>query len=184
MSVHFFQTVLSYIWPVTTYFNTMLANPMQILQNNLSLKLEYLPSMMKTPLNFALMMLFVSYSVMNYAGDFVCNLVGILYPLMYSSLMFNEITADLENSVMMNKYWMLFAGLVMVDTLFGFCLQLVPGYYYLKLSFIYSLVRNDFSLTNTAFTMIQVYYQKFNLGTYLQKVFSKLNLDQGFFNAV
>jgi hypothetical protein len=170
------QKFLLYVNPTVEYLNTVLAGPIETLQNYLSLRLDSLPSFLQTPLSFALLSMFIVYSVISHAGNFIWNLVGVVYPLMYSALTYGDISTNLENSLRMNKYWMLFGGIVVSEIFLGVLLHMIPGYNYLKLATVYALVRNDFAMTDTVFGMTQTYYRHFNIGTFIQKVYVQLNL--------
>lgn len=149
------KTALSYGTYLVSITNSILAGPMQLLQQNLSLKIENLPGILRVPINFALILLFVAYIIIGYAGDFVCNIVGVFYPLFYGLFLFDEISTDHQNSITMNKYWLLYGMITAIDTFFGFILHLIPGYDYLRLMAIYALVRNNFALTDNAFAIVQ-----------------------------
>lgn len=152
-----YNELLSYGYSLISWLNEHLADPVKNLQNRISLKFDSLPNILKVPLNFVILLLFVIFVVISYTGDFICNLVGIVYPLFYSIYLFDEIFADNDNLRTMNKYWLLFGSLTTVDMLCGYLLNFIPGYPYFKLSIIYALVRNDFAMTDIAFSYLQNY---------------------------
>ena len=157
------QLILSYLMNMLQYLNTNLVVPMQLIQNLLSIKIDSLPSFLQTPVNFISTLMFLFIIIIGYANDFICNIVGLIYPLMCGFYIFNEKTVDTEKTIILTKYWMLFGSIMLMDTLFGFILNCIPGYHYLKMTLIYFLIRKDFVLTNTVFSLIMHYYNKSNI---------------------
>jgi hypothetical protein len=174
-----YQLFLTYANSAVEFLNAKLVIPTQILQNNLSLKTDSLPDNLKTPLNFSSMLLVAFFFVITYANNLICNLVGILYPLLYGLFVFNETPINTERSVTLNKYWMLFGVITLMDTFFSVLLDIIPGYFYLKVAAIYILIRNDFMLTNSAFSMLESYYAKSNIRPRIEETLKVLNTKLG-----
>ncbi|AUL77645.3 hypothetical protein QJ856_gp1172 [Tupanvirus deep ocean] len=170
-----YQQVLSYFSSALQFMNNKLIVPTQLLQNNLSLKTESLPSVLRTPVNFASMLVFALFFIISYANDFICNLIGVLYPLTYGLSVYNETEVNPETSVTLNKYWMLFGVITLMETFFGFILHVLPGYYYLKIGLLYALVRNDFRMSNTMFSMLQNYYNRLNIRPRIDQLVGMIN---------
>lgn len=165
-----YQQILSYISFGLEYINNKLIFPNSVLQNGLSLKIDVLPQIIRSPVNFALIMLFATYFVFSFANNFICNIIGILYPFVYCLNIFVETPINTEISVTLNKYWMLFCGLLLVDSFFGFLLHLIPGYFYIKVIAIYTLMRNDFTMTNTIFGTLENLYIQSNIYSRMEKM--------------
>lgn len=170
-----YSTFWSYATYATQYLNTKLVVPTRFLQSKLSLKTETLPENLRTPLNFSAIVAVTLALIITFANNLVCNVVGILYPLFYGLYIFNEQPVNTQRSVTLNKYWILFGVLSVVDSFFGFILHLVPGYFYLKIGIIYALIRNDFALTNVAFSMLESYYAKSDYRPKIETVLTGLN---------
>jgi hypothetical protein len=165
-----YQQILSYVSFGLEYLNNKLIVPTNLVQNGLSLKTETLPQILKTPVNFASVILFAAYIVFSFANNLICNIIGILYPLMYGLTVFSEDPINTNMSITLNKYWMLFCGFMLIDSFFGFILHWIPGYFYFKVGVIYALIRNDFALTNTAFAMLEKLYVESNLRPNIEKI--------------
>ncbi|MFN3270295.1 MAG: hypothetical protein ACK42G_06905, partial [Candidatus Kapaibacteriota bacterium] len=58
---------------------------------------------------------------------------------------------------------MIFGILTVCESLFGFIINFIPGYLYLKMAALYILIRNDFVMTNHAFKLLQKYYKDSDL---------------------
>lgn len=162
----FYQQILFYLISVLEYF-----------QNN-SLEMNSLLNFLKTPINFTTMLMFAFFVIISYANNFICHVVGILYPLLYGLYVFNETPINIDRFVIINKYWILFGTITLADSLFGFILHAIPGYFYLKIILIYVFVYNDFAFTNMGFNIIERYYSNVNVKScvdnFLRNVNSKL----------
>ncbi|XWV25849.1 receptor expression-enhancing protein 5 [Tupanvirus soda lake] len=170
-----YQQVSSYFGSVLEFLNKKLVVPTQLLQNNLSLKTESLPLVLRTPVNFTSMLVFALFFIISYANDLICNLIGVLYPLTYGFSMFNETPVNTETSVTLNKYWMLFGVITLMETFFSFILHALPGYYYIKVGLLYALVRNEFRMSNTMFSMLQNYYNRLNFQSRFEQLSGMIN---------
>lgn len=173
--------VTSYLNTGLSYLNTFLAVPVQLLHDKLSLKTDVLPQSLNTPVSFTTICAFFLFMVIGYANTFIFNLFGILYPIVYSLTMMRtdatnggapdpnseDSTAAFESTL--NRYWMLFGALTLLDMLFGFVLHIIPGYSYLRIVLVYALMRNDFALTNTAYQFMLGLYEKYTLHVYLEQ---------------
>jgi len=77
----------------------------------------------------------------------------------------------------MNKYWILFMLIMLLESIGGFVLYFVPFYSYGKIIFVYGLIRDDFSLTNYMFDLMKTTYaqldQQFQISSYVEGI--KLN---------
>ena len=158
-----FQLILGYLMNMLQYLNTNLVVPVQRIQNLIAIKIDSVPSFLQTPVNFISVLMFLFAIIICYANDFICSMAGLIYPLMCGFYIFNKQTTDTEKMIILTKYWMLFGSIMLMDTLFGFILNCIPGYHYLKLMLIYFLIRKDFVLTNTIFSLMMHYYKESNI---------------------
>jgi hypothetical protein len=155
--------------------NQQLAAPSKVVQQTLSLKMENFPDVFRIPVMFfGVLGLFVL-CVIYYANNLLCNLIGILYPVLDGLVLFNTVPVPTNKLLTLNKYWILYGGLVMYESLFGFILRFIPFYYYFKFAFIYLLVRNDFYYTNTVFDFMDRRYQSLNIQGKITKFLSQFN---------
>lgn len=169
------QQIISYINMGIQFLNDKLHIPTQMLQKSLMLNIKTLPDILKTPLNFSTILLFIVFIIIGYANNLICNVIGILYPLIYGLDIFNGAPIDTNRSVKLNKYWMLFGIFHLIDTFFGFILYLIPGYFYLKIALIYAMIRADFELSNTLFNCIESFYVKSNVYPKVEILLSYIN---------
>jgi len=97
-------------------------------------------------------------------GEFVTNIVGVVYPFVYSmnslnenkiSFMGNPPGTQHEKIVLMTKYWCIYGVLTMLDIFSG-----LPFYYHFKTFVLYSLIKDDFRSTQIFFDHIMSGYQK------------------------
>lgn len=178
-----YKIALYYFNNAVQFLNSKLALPTNFLQYNLSLKTDILPEILQRPINFSTMFILLLFIIFTYANSLICNLIGVLYPILYSLNLFNDMSnTDSNNTikitnkfVTLNKYWMLFGSITLMDTFFGFIFDVIPGYYYLKVGLIYTLIRNDFSLTNGAFGLFYRYYRRSNILPIVQGFLESLN---------
>jgi len=164
--------LLSKVQPIVDFLNSNLMAPTKVIQTSLSLKVDPLPNTLKTPLNFTTFIAFLFFIIVTYANAFVCNMIGVFYPVMYGLHMFNENPVSTEKMVTLNKYWMLYGSLTVIDTIFGFVLQYIPAYYYVKIIFVYVLIRDDFALTDRMFGILDYQYDQ------LRELWEKHNITQ------
>ena len=170
-----YHRILPYFNCAFNCLNNSLALPARLLQSRLSLKTEILPNVLQMPVNYLATIIIFFFVAIGFANNFICNMVGIVYPLLYSLPIYNNWNAELQRItttgdycpripniesqlVPLNKYWMLFGAITVFDSLFGFLLTFIPGYYYFKLALVYGLVRNDFCLSNYIFDFINSKY--------------------------
>lgn len=170
-----YQQVLAYLLSAMQFANSKLTGPVKWIQNNLSLKTDTLPDTFNTPLNFSTILAFILFVVVTYANNLICNIVGILYPVLYGLYLFNETPLDSKRLVTLNKYWMLFGCLTLLDAFAGFILHWIPGFFYAKIAFIYGLVRNDFALTNMAFGLLEQLYALSNIRPMIEQCIMYVN---------
>ena len=161
-----YQTVMDYLSGGVGYMNSILASPVKFVQSKLSLQTNTLPQSTQSPVNFTLILVLMILLIMSYTSNLVCNVFGIGYPIMYTTQGTKpEMTATL------NKYWVIFGSMTLVDNVAGAFLNNVPGYYYVKLAFIYALIRNDFALTNTVYGVLESYYKQVTVLPIVEKYF-------------
>ena len=153
-----------------------------MLQNALSLKMESLPQVLKSPFNFTFVMTFLLFIIVGYANNLICSLIGIIYPIIYGLDLFSTNSIDNNKLILLNKYWILFGGLHLSDSLFGFVMKFLPGYFYLKIALVYVLIRNDFTMSEKLFSIFEKFYINSNLYPKIEMLLSfakaKFNVDQ------
>jgi hypothetical protein len=157
----FYQSALNYFTNTLQHLNNKLVYPSQLLQNSLFLKTETIPEIIRTPINFIMSFLFVSFAIIYYTNNFLCNLVGTVYPITHGFNMLKTQPFNTEKLVTLNKYWIVFNLMTLIES-FNFIINLIPWYYYCKLVLIYLLIRNDFTLVNTTFGLLMKYYNSLN----------------------
>jgi hypothetical protein len=168
------QMMLHYLYSSYQYLNTVLNEPSKIIKNFLSLRTESLPNFLHAPFNFVSVLSLLFFIFLSFANNFMCNLVGIIYPLVYGFNFLNEKTSSSSKYISMNKYWMIYGAYLFLESLFKCLLVLVPGYYYLKLVSLYMLVRNDFSLSEYTYDYFRTVIDNSNWSYYLQNIFNFL----------
>jgi hypothetical protein len=171
---------IGYLSNFLEFANTNLSNPVSRIQNLLGLKTNTVETKL-TPINYGFILVVIIYLIVNYANSLISNLVGIIYPAIYSMNIFNSEEANNERLITLNKYWILFGLLTVIDGFFGWILHLIPGYFYFKIAFIYFLIRNDFYLTNTAYERLNKSYVDLRIEKRINELIalikSKLNLN-------
>ena len=171
-----YKLILPYVNSAIQIINNKLVFPVQYLHNKLSLGTDSLPDVLKTPINFATIFSFFIFIMVTFANNLICNLIGILYPLMYGLNIFNEKSIDTNRLISHNKYWILYGVITLFDSFFGFFLHFVPGYFYLKLILTYLLVRNDFMFTSISFSTFSVLYEKYDIRKKIEKSLALVNI--------
>lgn len=141
-----------------TQANTLLAGPIDLLKSKLSLNTNAFPAFLQSPANFGLFLLISLFLVVRYANRFMCDFFGVLYPLMYTINVINTQPVNLERVVLMAQYWVMFGAITLTDNMFGFILEYVPLYYYLRFVLTYLLVRNEFTWTDEFYAVFSNYY--------------------------
>uniref|UniRef100_A0A6C0CA89 Uncharacterized protein n=1 Tax=viral metagenome TaxID=1070528 RepID=A0A6C0CA89_9ZZZZ len=136
---------------VQSYLNDKLTVPIEFIKNKLSIDSQKLPMILQAPLNFMLFFSSMFYFVIANADTFICNIVGITYPIMYCVHTLNIIPIPVDKIVTVNKYWILLGTLTILDPVLGY----VPFYYYLKLISIYLMVKDDFLRTTHVFNCLE-----------------------------
>jgi hypothetical protein len=147
---------LQYLEKMQSYFNDILSVPVEYVKNKLSVDTQKLPTFLQTPLNFTMFFSSMFYFIVANADTFICNMIGITYPIMYCVHLLNTTPLPVDKVVIINKYWILFGSFILLDPIFGY----IPFYYYLKLISIYLLVRNDFSMTTYVFGYFEAQYMR------------------------
>jgi len=155
-----------------SYLNNALMGPVNYVKDKLSLKTEALPTILRAPLNFALFFSSLFYFVVANADAFICNMLGITYPIMYCLHTLNALPLSTDKIITNNKYWIIFGSLTILDPILGY----VPLYYYVKVIFIYFMVKNDFLLTTYAFEILETQYVRLDevLKNYDEALWQKL----------
>lgn len=122
-------------------FHTMNANlvtPIKAIKDKLALNV-YLPRLLEIPIVYLLTLCMFLFNVITATNNLLGNIIGIVYPLS---------VREHVNEQLLNKYWCIFNGLTLIDILFGFILHSIPGYFFLRTSFILALMRNNFALVD------------------------------------
>lgn len=139
---------------ISDYLNENLGGFATWFTSTLGLSASSLPTLLQAPLNLTLFFITSSYLLLSNVNALMCNTAGVIYPIMYCERI---LTMDPmpENSVAtITKYWMIFGSLTLADPILSY----VPLYYYLKLVFIYCLIKNDFALTPRVYAMFKKLY--------------------------
>lgn len=151
--------------------NSKLSDPMIFLLKYFSLQKEDLPCSLKIPITFFGVVFICLYFILSFAYNFLCNMVGLFYPVLYSLALFNGV-ADPNNFITVTKYWILYGSLTLVDNLLGYVMYFVPGYSYLKILVLYMLIKNDFIYTKIVFD----YFAYYNMGPLFEKMVNMIKL--------
>lgn len=159
----------------TDLLNENLANISDIVQRNLSLDFSYMPDKLQQPIVFMGIVIIFLITIIFYINTIIVNFIGVFYPLIYSMGLFNQEEMDYWSLILINKYWIIFGGLSLLDNLMGFILRLVPGYNYILLAFTYLLIRNDFTFSGTVFDFIERKIQESNMKPMINNILSRLN---------
>lgn len=141
------QSIVTKTQNIYQFLNIKLATPVAAMQNKLAISLP-----LSSPVVFCGLMLMMFYAIINFANNFICNLIGIFYPLLFGSTIISN--KNLFRNLTYNKYWMIFGAVILIDTFLGFILQSIPGYYYLKITFIYAMIRNNFELVDVTYDKV------------------------------
>jgi len=153
-----YQQFLISVSDMVNMLNVQLASVSQVIQSKLSLKTDSLPAALQMPLGFVGMLALLMMIIVGFANNFICNAFGILYPLMYG-VMLSTSPSDTKLATL-NKYWMLFGAMTLIDSTLGFVLNFIPGYHYMKIGLLYLMIRNDFSFSGTLFDLVTSFYAK------------------------
>ena len=100
-------------------------------------------------------------------------MLGIIYPLMYWLSVRSDYTNRISNLLLLNKYWIMFGLLTLFESVFGFVLNLIPGYYYLKFVMIYLLMRNNFALSDFGFIVMESYVSSLKIPTRIGRAYTR-----------
>jgi len=152
------------------FLNEKLADTHVSIQTRLSLKTDSLPEFFNTPVTFSIMLILFSFIVVSYANSIICHCIGILYPVLYCFNIFHGVPVDTNKLTVLNKYWIVYSVLTLLDSFFGFVLHWLPGFFYMKVAIIYLLIRNDFAFSNDAFFVLETLYMSSNFMDIFQKV--------------
>lgn len=169
-----YQSVLGYLNTSVQFLNTTLSKPTQFVQNYLSLNMESCPRFLRAPLNFTASMLFLFFMILSFANNLLCTIVGVLYPVLYSMYTTRLQSGGTLQSATLNKYWVLYGIITMIDTVYGFVLSLIPGYVYLKLAITYALVRNNFAIVDMVYDTVSSLSESYIPTTFIQSRFEEL----------
>ena len=157
------QQITKYINLAFQFLNDKLDLPATMLQNTLALRIESLPQILTAPFNFTAAMMFLLFIIIGYANNLICSLIGVIYPIFYGLELFNTKLVSTNKLILLNKYWILFGLIHLIDLLFGFILNFIRGYFYLKIALVYVLIRNDFRMSDKLFNMFEKYYVNSNI---------------------
>lgn len=179
------QSIVSYITPYIKKTDEKIDEPQE---NPTTLKLlEYekyfLKMIASSPINFILMTVFIAICVLVYASNIVYNLIGMVYPIIYGLYLFENNKETDENTIyvvklgILNRYWILFMLIMILEYFLYPILQFVPLYSLAKIIFIFMLVRNDFLLANYVFDFLKSGFknieQKIQINELIEKIKSQ-----------
>lgn len=173
------RNIKSAICTAAQYFRNITAKPVNQLYDKMALNINMLPVIFRTPYNiFILIMCLILMT--RYIGNIICNVVGIIYPIMYSlTLMQQNANANINNRIqnlmLVNKYWMIFSAMSLFEIFFNRITLIIPGYFYAKLGIIYLLIRSDFALSDTIYLFLNDKYNKFLSSMGYKLFISKIN---------
>ena len=98
-----------------------------------------------------LAMIFMICYIIAYTNSLIYYLVAVSYPILYNMHLFNQNPKPTDDLMKVSKYWILLMSLNLVEAVIGFMLYFVPLYSYIKIGFLYALIRNDFYLADYLF---------------------------------
>lgn len=156
----FFRNSGTYWYMIIDFLNANLSFPVSTAQKYLSIDATYFPL---SPVNFITMIVLMFFSFVTFTNNFVCNLVGLAYPLFYGVKQYDEQQNTVSDMDGYTKYWMLYAMLVLFESFFGCVLSIVPGYFYCKFVLLCCLMRNNFAFSDRAFGMVHNYVTNYKL---------------------
>lgn len=156
------------------YFNNVAEPFIHKLQQIMSLKTEMLPDILRVPTNFTILVATLFIIIISFANNLVCNIIGIFYPVIYGLSVFAENPIDVQKSITLNKYWMIFGTITLIDMFFGFFLHILPFYFYLKIILIYGLVRSNFAFCGSVFSLLEFYYIKSDFRPQIENIINNI----------
>lgn len=134
----------------------------------------------ENPLNFILILSFIVLYSLVYASNMVYNLIGLVYPIIYGLYLFENMketdTIPIDKLLTLNRYWILFMGIMIMEYFFYGILQFIPLYSVAKIIFILMLVRNDFLLTDNVFNILNLAFKSafVNIEQHINLYFEKI----------
>ena len=144
------EKLVSQLESICAGLNTKLIGPAKTLQMKTGINFDFLPPKLQKPLNFCALIFCLFIIIVTYPNSIIFNLMSIVYPIYHK----NCVNMAQNSSSMYNKYWTLFGALTMIDSVVGFVLRLVPGYYYLRIAFIYAIIQKDFALVQPVHSIL------------------------------
>lgn len=159
------------LYTLASYWDYILAT-LPVLENNIGLRTDIFFIKIQ-PYNYLIVLSFFMLLFLLFANNLLCNIVGIVYPVMYGITLVN--TENNTALISLNKYWVLFAVIILVDGIFSGILRFVPGYNYAKLALIYVLLKNDFYWSNYYYDLVKNYYLYYlpDINKYIYSEYSK-----------
>lgn len=139
---------------ISDYLNENLSGVATWFKSMMGLSTSSLPAILQAPLNFTLFSITSFYLLISNINALMCNAAAVIYPIMYCEYLLTMNQMPENNVAAVVKYWIIFGSLTLVDPIFSY----VPLYYYLKLVFIYFLIKNDFALTPRVYAMFEKLY--------------------------
>jgi hypothetical protein len=170
--------LFSFATPYLQIANNALAVPVQIVLSKLSLKTECIPEPITIPLNFTIIAILMMVHLITYTNNMFYYVIGMIYPILYNLHLFTESdsnpTEHIRKLLMINKYWILLTGLMLIESILGGLLCLFPFYSYLKIGFLYGLIRNDFYWSDNLYhrlcEMVVQMNTKYQISSYFQRL--------------
>lgn len=134
----------------------------------------------ENPLNFILILSFIVLYSLVYASNMVYNLIGLIYPVIYGLYLFENMketdTIPIDKLLTLNRYWILFMGIMIMEYFLYGILRFIPLYSMAKIIFILMLVRNDFLLTDNVFDILKLAFKSafVNIEQHINLYFEKI----------
>lgn len=167
-------------------FDGQLAPYYNMVLNFFNIDPSMIPLVFRKPVRFGLLLIGLLLSSAFFMDYLLCMMIGILYPMLYSYYLIknsdiNSDTNSIESNLRLLKYWVFYSFVHIMEFPLLFILRLIPGYFYLKISVFYLLIKNNFSLINLVYTyvekIIDIFVSKSSL-------FSKIKTAEEFRNKV
>lgn len=141
-----------------------------IISKSLSLDMNVFSGFLTRPLNFMFCFICLTTLSLFCMNDFICNIFAIIYPSLYIHEYYLKIRdSNNHSSNPMLEYWMIYALLLTIQQYMEFILLSIPGFYYMKMAFLYTLMRNNFYFAHQSFYYIFNFY--FIIVGYIKKLY-------------
>lgn len=181
------QNFMEKIPIMISFINNKLSPIYTVIKEKFSLNCSFISESMNTPFNFFIFFSFIS-SFIFFFGELVCNLLGVLYPMFYGIRILKDQKTQSVNEqdesimqenqfspfVTIYKYFFLHGLMTVFETLFGFIFFLLPGYYFIKFTIIYLLVRNNLEMSDKVFEYVILMYKNYDMDNKLINISSML----------